>query len=56
MKYLIERLYVTYPTDRPRTRRRTRIRRQEVNACIERSRVKPGDLRRLHPETTDRYR
>lgn len=41
--------------DRPRTRRRIRIRRQEVNAWIERSRVKPGDLRHLHPETLDRY-
>lgn len=40
---------VTYPTGRPRTRRRIRIRREEVNDCIERSRVKPGDLRHLHP-------
>lgn len=37
------------PTDRPRTRRRIRIRRQEVNDCIERSRVKPGNLRHLYP-------
>jgi excisionase family DNA binding protein len=47
---------VTSPTGRPRTRRRIRIRRHEVNACIERSRVKPGDLRHLHPETSHRYR
>ena len=47
---------VTYPSGRPRTRRRIRIRRQEVNACIERCRVKPGDLAHLHPETSDRYR
>jgi excisionase family DNA binding protein len=46
---------VTYPTARPRTRRRIRIRRQEVNDCIERSRVKPGALRHLHPQPSDRY-
>ena len=46
---------VTYPTNRPRTRRRIRIRRQEVNACIERSRVKPGDLSHLHPQPSDRH-
>ena len=46
---------VTYPIARPRTRRRIRIRRQEVNDCIERSRVKPGALRHLHPQPSDRY-
>lgn len=45
---------VTYPTARPRTRRRIRIRRQEVSECIERSRVKPGALRHLHPQPSDR--
>lgn len=43
---------VIYPTGRPRTRRRIRIRRQETNDCIERSRVKPGELRHLYPEPT----
>jgi len=46
---------VSYPTDRPRPRRRIRIRRQEVNDCIERSRVKPGELSHLYPEPADRY-
>ena len=40
---------VTHPADRPRPRRRFRIRRQEVADCIERARVKPGELRHLHP-------
>ena len=39
---------VTYPTGRPRTRRRIQIRRQEVIECIERSRVKPGELSHLY--------
>jgi excisionase family DNA binding protein len=46
---------VSHPTDRPRPRRRIRIRRQEVYDCIERSRVKPGDLRHLYPVPADRY-
>ena len=46
---------VTYPTARPRTRRRIRIRRQEVNDCIERSRVTPGHLRHLYPQPSSRY-
>lgn len=40
---------VTHPADRPRPRRRFRIRRQEVADCIARARVKPGELRHLHP-------
>ena len=31
-------------------RRAIRIRRQDVDDFIERARVKPGDLRHLHPE------
>jgi excisionase family DNA binding protein len=34
---------------RPKMRRLIRIRRSEVDAYIERSRLKPGDLRHLYP-------
>lgn len=48
---------VTVPTDRPKRRRSIRIRRQGVDAYLERARVKPGELRHLHPTWEwDRYR
>ena len=47
---------VTRPTDRPRQRRSIRLRRQDVDDYIERARVKPGELRHLHPEWSwERY-
>ena len=47
---------VTRPDDRPTRRRRIRIRRQAVDDFIERARVKPGELRHLHPNWTwERY-
>jgi len=47
---------VTVPTDRPKRRRTIRIRRNEVDAYLERARVKPGELRHLHPNWAwDRY-
>jgi excisionase family DNA binding protein len=47
---------VTVPTDRPKRRRSTRLRRAAVDDYIERARVKPGELRHLHPNWTwERY-
>ncbi len=42
---------VTLPT-RTRGHRRIRIRRSAVDQFVERARVKPGDLRHLHPGWT----
>lgn len=40
---------VIVPTDRPRQRRRIRIRRSAIDEYLERARVKPGELRHLYP-------
>lgn len=42
--------------DRPKRRRSIRVRRQDVGDFIERARVKPGELRHLHPNWSwERY-
>lgn len=47
---------VTVPTDRPKRRRSVRLRRSAADDYIERARVKPGELRHLHPEWSwERY-
>ncbi len=41
----------------PKRQRSVRLRRQDVDAFIERARVKPGELRHLHPNWSwERYR
>ena len=46
---------VTVPI-RPKRQRSLRLRRQDVDAFIERARVKPGELRHLHPNWSwERY-
>ena len=47
---------VTRPGDRPKRRRRIRIRPQDVDDYLERARGKPGELRHLHENWTwERY-
>ncbi|MDQ3642874.1 MAG: helix-turn-helix domain-containing protein, partial [Actinomycetota bacterium] len=47
---------VIYPHARPRQRRSFHITRRDVDDYLERARVKPGELRHLHPNWTwDRY-
>ena len=41
--------HVIVPDRRPRQRHLIRLRRSEVEAYIERARVKPGELRHLYP-------
>ena len=47
---------VTVPNDRPRRRRTYRLLQRDVDDFLERARVKPGELRHLHPQWTwERY-
>ena len=47
---------VIYPNARPRQRRSFHLTRRAVDDFIERARVKPGELRHLHPNWTwERY-